>query len=246
MTLIRNFALFCLVTTLIGCSGLRKSDKNDKETLVQISTSYGDMLIELSDKTPMHKANFIKLAKEGFYDSTLFHRVMEGFMIQGGDPDSKQAPIGTVLGNGGPSYTVSAEFDTSLFHIKGALAAARQPDNVNPQKASSGSQFYLVQGKKYSVKELKNMERALKRRMPEYALTQEQVEAYTTVGGIPFLDKNYTVFGQVIKGINVIDSIASVPVNRKNNHRPLANVPMTMKVLWVSKKQKERLLKKED
>lgn len=246
MTLIRNFALFCLVTTLIGCSGLRKSDKNDKETLVQISTSYGDMLIELSDKTPMHKANFIKLAKEGFYDSTLFHRVMEGFMIQGGDPDSKQAPIGTALGNGGPSYTVSAEFDTSLFHIKGALAAARQPDNVNPQKASSGSQFYLVQGKKYSVKELKNMERALKRRMPEYALTQEQVEAYTTVGGIPFLDKNYTVFGQVIKGINVIDSIASVPVNRKNNHRPIANVPMTMKVLWVSKKQKERLLKKED
>lgn len=253
MTFIRNVALFCAVITWIQCSGLRKNNKNNKETLVEVSTEYGNMLIELSDKTPKHKANFIKLVKEGYYDSLLFHRVIKNFMIQGGDPDSKNAKKNAMLGNGGPGYTIPAEFDTSLFHRKGALAAARMGDNVNPRKESSGSQFYLAQGKLYSVEQLKQIEKQKQNTepgwnmdsLPGFKFTNEQIEAYTTEGGIPFLDGGYTVFGQVIKGIEVIDKIAAVKVNRQTGNRPIEDLRMFMKLLEVTPKEKEKLLNKE-
>ena len=245
MTLIRKIAVFCAVITMFSCSGLRKNDKNPKETLVEISTNYGKMLIELSDKTPKHKTNFIKLAKESFYDSTLFHRVMKGFMIQGGDPESKGAPLSKVLGNGGPGYTVPAEFDSTLYHRKGALAAARTPDNVNPKKASSGSQFYIVQGRTWDVKQLKNIERGKQRSNPNFKYSQEQLTVYSSIGGFAPLDGEYTVFGQVIRGIEVVDKIANVVTrNRRKEDRPTSDVIMSMKVIEVSAKQKMKLLEK--
>jgi len=245
MTFIRNVVLFCGVITLIKCSGLRKSDKNDKETLVSVTTEYGKMLIELSDKTPKHKANFIKLAKEGYYDSLMFHRVMNGFMIQGGDPDSKNAKPGKGLGNGSPGYTIPAEFDSTLFHQKGALAAARQPDQVNPKKASNGSQFYIAQGRVYPLEQLNSMEKSKQRSNPDFKFSMAQKAKYSTVGGILHLDGNYTVFGQVIKGLDVLDKIAAVKVNARINHRPLEDIRMFMEVIEVTPKQKEKLLNKE-
>lgn len=240
MRLIRIITLFCIVTTLFACSGLRKNDKNIKESIVKVSTSLGDMYIELSDKTPKHKANFIKLAKEGFYDSLLFHRVMNGFMIQGGDPDSKNAPAGSPLGNNGPGYTIPAKFDTSLYHKKGALAAARQPDNANPKKASSGSQFYIAQGKVYGLKELMNLEKGMQRKYPNFKFTKTQIKDYTTIGGTPFLDQNYTVYGEVIKGMETIDKIAKIAVDQRK--RPKEDMRMKMEVLQLSVSEKAKLL----
>ncbi len=254
MTFIRNVALFCAVITLIQCSGLRKNDKKNREPIVKITTSMGDMYIELSDSAPKHKANFIKLVKEGFYDSLLFHRVINGFMIQGGDPDSKNADPNKMLGNGGPGYTIPAEFNTSLFHRKGALAAARLGDAQNPKKASSGSQFYLAQGKVYTVAQLKQIERSKQSTqpgwnmdsLPGFKFTEQQIATYTTIGGIPFLDAAYTVFGQVIKGLEVIDNIAAVKVNRALGNRPVEDAMMEMEVLYLSVKEKEKLLSNEE
>ncbi|MEN8929518.1 MAG: peptidylprolyl isomerase [Flavobacteriales bacterium] len=250
MRLIRNIAVFCIVITSFACSGLRKSEKTPKESIVKVTTSMGEMYIELSDKTPKHKANFLKLAKEGFYDSTLFHRVIGGFMVQGGDPQSKGAKPGKALGNGGPGYTIPAEFNTTLFHKKGALAAARMGDNVNPKKNSSGSQFYLVQGKKYTVEQLKALEIQKRNTEPGWNMesvkgfkfSKAQLEAYTTVGGTPFLDAGYTVYGQVIKGLDVIDKIAKVAKDKQN--RPNKDVMMKMEVLQLSAKEKMKLLEK--
>ncbi|MFQ3336145.1 MAG: cyclophilin family peptidyl-prolyl cis-trans isomerase [Urechidicola sp.] len=243
MRLIRNIALFSIVTTLFACSGLRNTDKNTVElakTIVKITTSEGDIYIQLSDKAPKHKANFIKLAKEGFYDSLLFHRVMKGFMIQGGDPWSKNSKAGTPLGNGGPDYTIPALFDTTLYHRKGALAAARQPDGINPEKESSGSQFYIVQGKVYTESEIMLMEKGMKRRIPGFKFTQTQITDYTTVGGTPFLDQLYTVYGQVIKGMETVDKIANIPVDKRS--RPKVNLRMKMEVLQLTAKEKAKLL----
>jgi cyclophilin family peptidyl-prolyl cis-trans isomerase len=243
MRLIRNIALFSIVTTLFACSGLRNTDKNTVElakTIVKITTSEGDIYIQLSDKAPKHKANFIKLAKEGFYDSLLFHRVMKGFMIQGGDPWSKNSKAGTPLGNGGPDYTIPALFDTTLYHKKGALAAARQPDGINPEKESSGSQFYIVQGKVYTESEIMLMEKGMKRRIPGFKFTQTQITDYTTVGGTPFLDQLYTVYGQVIKGMETVDKIANIPVDKRS--RPKVNLRMKMEVLQLTAKEKAKLL----
>tara|TARA_B110000259_G_C13928330_1_gene367856 strand:+ start:71 stop:808 length:738 start_codon:yes stop_codon:yes gene_type:complete len=243
MRLIRNIALFSIVTTLFACSGLRNTDKNTvelAETIVKITTSEGDIYIQLSDKAPKHKANFIKLAKEGFYDSLLFHRVMKGFMIQGGDPWSKNSKAGTPLGNGGPDYTIPALFDTTLYHKKGALAAARQPDGINPKKESSGSQFYIVQGKVYTESEIMLMEKGMKRRIPGFKFTQTQITDYTTVGGTPFLDQLYTVYGQVIKGMETVDKIANIPVDKRS--RPKVNLRMKMEVLQLTAKEKAKLL----
>ena len=242
MRLIRNLALFCIVTTLFACSGLRKNHKIVTEPIVKVTTEMGEIYLELSDSTPKHKANFLKLVKEGFYDSLLFHRVMNQFMIQGGDPYSRNAASGIALGNGGPGYTIPAVFDTSLYHKKGALAAARQPDNVNPEKASSGSQFYIAQGKVYEMKELKELEAALQRKYPNFKLTPTQIIAYTTVGGTPFLDQNYTVFGQVIKGMETIDKIAAVEVDARK--RPKKDVLIKMEVLQLSATEKMKLLEK--
>ena len=192
--------------------------------IVLISTELGDIKIKLYDETPLHRDNFLKLVSEKYLDSTLFHRVINQFMIQGGDPDSKHAIAGSLLGNGGPSYTIPAEFRKGIYHKKGALAAAREGDQVNPTKASSGSQFYIVQGKVYTVEEL-NM---FAQRMGK-TFSPEQIKTYTTIGGTPHLDDNYTVFGEVIKGLDVIDKIASVATDK--NNRPLQNIPMTVKLV---------------
>lgn len=191
---------------------------------VNISTSFGDMTVKLYNETPKHRDNFLKLVKEGYYNDLLFHRVIKDFMIQGGDPASRNADAKTQLGAGGPNYTIPAEFNRSLIHKKGALSAARQGDQVNPTKASSGSQFYVVQGKVSSKAELDQIARSY-----GISYTPEQIETYTTIGGTPFLDNNYTVFGEVIKGLEVIDKIAAVKT--AYGDRPVSDVKMKMTVV---------------
>jgi cyclophilin family peptidyl-prolyl cis-trans isomerase len=207
--------IICISLTLFSVAQKDSTlKKKDRKRDVLLQTSYGDITIRLSDSTPLHRDNFLKLVKVGFYDSVLFHRVMKNFMIQGGDPESKQAAAGQPLGSGGPGYRVPAEFRTTLFHKKGVIAAAR--DN-NPQKASSGSQFYIVHGKVFTNAGLDSIETF---RMQGKKIPVNQREAYTTVGGSPHLDQNYTVFGEVVKGLDVIDSIASVETIKNPNRDP--------------------------
>ncbi len=204
-----------------------QQESNPGDAKVQkviISTSLGSMTVILYNETPVHRDNFIKLAKEGYYDGTLFHRVIKDFMIQGGDPDSKNAAPNQPLGTGGPDYTLPAEFHPGFFHKKGALAAARQGDQVNPERRSSGSQFYIVQGKKVTQAELNNI---ASRGGVFY--TPEQIKAYETIGGTPFLDQQYTVFGEVIEGLEVIDAIANVQTAGGN--RPVKDLKMTVKLI---------------
>ena len=246
-------------------------DKENNKTRVRIKTSMGDIVVRLYDETPKHRDNFVKLAKEGYFDGTLFHRVIRDFMIQGGDPDSKGAPAGKNLGTGGPDYTIPAEFVfPKLYHKRGALSAARTGDEVNPNRESSGSQFYIVWGKTYKPAERKQMERQLamqqeqavfnqlvadnkakimelrrnrdraglqelqddliastkaicaEKGLPKF--TDEQVESYTTVGGTPFLDNQYTVFGEVEEGLEIVGKIQEVETGR--NDRPKDDVVM--------------------
>lgn len=238
-------------------------------TRLKIKTTEGDIVIRLYDETPRHRDNFLKLAKNGYFNGTLFHRVIKDFMIQGGDPDSKNAPKGDILGTGGPDYTIPAEFVyPRYFHKRGALSAARTGDEVNPDRESSGSQFYIVWGKIYKPAELKQMERQMAmqqeqevfnllakehreeimefrrnrdqaglqtlqeqlieetkkicRQKGKPTFTTEQTEAYTTVGGTPFLDNQYTVFGEVEEGINVVERIQNRKTDR--NDRPTEDV----------------------
>lgn len=240
-------------------------------TRLKIKTTEGDIVIRLYDKTPRHRDNFLKLAKNGYFNGTLFHRVIKDFMIQGGDPDSKNAPKGKILGTSGPDYTIPAEFVyPRYFHKRGALSAARTGDEVNPDRESSGSQFYIVWGKIYKPAELKQMERQMAmqqeqevfnllakehreeimefrrnrdqaglqtlqeqlieetkkicRQKGKPTFTTEQTEAYTTVGGTPFLDNQYTVFGEVEEGINVVERIQNRKTDR--NDRPTEDVKM--------------------
>lgn len=193
-----------------------------KNRKVKIITPYGTMIVRLYDQTPLHRDNFIKLVKARFYDSTLFHRVINTFMIQGGDPESKHAQAGALLGNGDVNYTIPAEFELDLYHVKGALAAAR--DN-NPSKASSGCQFYIVQGKKWKEDELDKLE---KNRLGGRKIPVDQRERYKNIGGTPQLDQSYTVFGQVVKGLDVIDKIATLKTDA--NDRPLTDVPMKIRL----------------
>ncbi len=190
-------------------------------TRVKISTNAGDMVIRLYNKTPQHRDNFIKLVKEHFYDSLLFHRVISQFMIQGGDPKSKTSAAGEMLGMGDVGYTIPAEFDSSLYHKRGALCAARTD---NPEKASSGCQFYIVQGRKISDGELNNIEQ---QSGIKYAPAKRMT--YKMNGGTPFLDMNYTVFGEVESGMEVVDSIAAAPVD--NFKRPINDIRMRMEIL---------------
>jgi cyclophilin family peptidyl-prolyl cis-trans isomerase len=190
-------------------------------TRVKVSTDSGVIVIRLYDKTPKHRDNFIKLANERFFDSLLFHRVINGFMIQGGDPSSKNAQPGMMLGSGDVGYTIPAEFDTSLFHKKGTLAAAR---TNNPEKASSGCQFYIVQGKKYTDADLNMIEL-----QAGIKFSPAKRTIYKTMGGTPFLDMNYTVFGEVESGMEVIDKIASVAT--APGDRPLGDVRMYIEVI---------------
>ena len=184
----------------------------------------GDITVRLYDETPLHRDNFLKLASDGFYNGTLFHRVIKDFMIQGGDPASKNASPGELLGEGDLGYTVEAEFMPQLhYHRRGALAAAREGDDVNPSKASSSCQFYIVWGKVYTKEQLESyMEWYKQRTGKELNVTPEQFEAYTTVGGTPHLDGGYTVFGEVVKGLEVIEAIQNVKCD--GNDRPLRDV----------------------
>ncbi len=264
---------------------LISSCASDKDYLVTIKTRHGDMKAILFDKTPKHKENFIKLAKEGFYDSTLFHRVIQDFMIQTGDPNSKGAESGSRLGNGGPGYTVPAEFNEDLYHMKGALSAARQGDQVNPEKKSSGSQFYIVQGKVWTNEELTldmnklgqacqqmiqkpehdsirqvliniyqtNGPEAYGEKLVELKdfisaemnvnvsrdVNPERVATYTSIGGAPHLDDEYTVFGKVIQGLEVIDKIAAEDTDPAD--RPTNDVMLTMEVEELPKKKITKL-----
>lgn len=267
--------IFALNTLLITVNAQTLS----KETVI-IETTYGKMKIKLFEETPLHKANFLKLVNSKTFDSLLFHRVINGFMIQGGDPLSKKAKPGDSLGHGDMGYTIPAEFNTKLIHKKGALAAAREGDDINPKFESSASQFYIVMGKKRTMEDLKKYEdrinkthytncarafmktdegKMLKKkydrfkaenntdsavfvnvqieafiqtehlRTPEYKFNQQQIDAYTSVGGTPHLDGTYTVFGQVIEGIEVIDKIAAAKTDERN--RPLADIRMKISLI---------------
>jgi len=232
------FALIiCLLLSVAGISQKKiKLKKKDRKRDVEMVTSMGTMTIRLSDSTPLHRDNFLKLVKQGYYDSVLFHRVINRFMIQAGDPDSKRAYAGVTLGEGGPGYTVPAEFKPSLFHKKGVIAAARQGDDVNPQKASSGSQFYIVQGRTFTDGAMDTLERV---RLQGRKIPQTQRDAYKTTGGTPHLDQNYTVFGEIIKGIDVVDKIATVPTSKGvDRDRPVEDVRI-LRTKLVKRKNKK-------
>ena len=271
-----------IVTLMSGCA------QRGNDFVVTIKTPEGEMVAILYDETPKHKQNFIKLAKEHYYDSLSFHRVMEGFMIQGGDPDSRNAPAGQRLGMGGPGYTIDAEINPKLYHEKGALSAARLGDEQNPSRASSGSQFFIVQGiviPEKNANDLRYDEYKLMTGLRQILLKPEnkgladslnqlymsgnaeayhkmildlaprveketslkvfkvvipeKTHAYTTVGGTPALDGDYTVFGKVIKGLDVIDKIAVKPTD--NNNRPLKDVRMVITVQEMPKSEIEKL-----
>ncbi|HTB31149.1 MAG TPA: peptidylprolyl isomerase [Bacteroidia bacterium] len=258
---------------LISLTSSTILEPGQKETKIRIHTTKGDMVVKLYDETPQTRDNFIKLVKQKFYDSVLFHRVIQGFMIQAGDPKSKNAVQGVMLGNGDIGYTIPAEIKPDLYHKKGALACARTGDDVNPSKASSGCQFYIAQGKVYSDAELTQMEDRMnfgikqqifttiinkpenadkKKKFMEYqnkseidslralaatiepeidsiyakstkfSYSPEQRKAYTTIGGVPHLDGNYTVFGEVVEGLNIVDSIAAVKTGAAD--RPVQDV----------------------
>ena len=207
--------------------------KKDRKSDVELVTDKGVIVLRLSDSTPLHRDNFLRLVKVGFYDGLLFHRVMQNFMVQGGDPVSKTAEKGVALGSGSSGYTIPKEFIPSLFHKKGALAAARTPDNVNPEKASSGSQFYIVHGKTFTDAGLDSVETF---RMNGQKLNLQHREVYKSIGGAPHLDKNYTVFGEVVKGLDVVDMIAAEKVDMRN--RPLDNVKIIKAQLIKRKKLK--------
>lgn len=213
----KKLPVLCL---LLLAATATQAQRNRK---VKVFTPYGTMVIRLYDQTPKHRDNFVKLVKQHYFDSLLFHRVIQNFMIQGGDPDSKRAQPGDKVGEGGPGYRVPAEFQLDLYHRKGALGAAR--DN-NPAKESSGSQFYIVQGKKWTDGGLDTLEMT---RLGGRKLPVDQREVYKEVGGSPHLDQSYTVFGQVVKGFDVIDSIAAVKTTRPGD-RPVTDVRMKIRL----------------
>lgn len=260
--------ILCCITACTGNQKKNNNMANNNATLVKIETTMGDITVKLYDETPKHKENFIKLVKEGVYDSTLFHRVIKNFMIQAGDPTSKTASATDTLGSGDVGYTIPAEFNPKFFHKRGVLAAARQGDDVNPNKESSGCQFYIVTGRKFSEAQMINMEnqmnearldtvfQALARKHmkeiykmrkandmeglmelqdslenqarkevakePALKFTPEQIKAYTTVGGAPHLDGSYTVFGEVVDGMNVVAEIETAKTNRQD--RPTQDI----------------------
>lgn len=216
--------IFILIGFMIlNISVMSQKTTNEKVIKFVIHTSYGDMKGYLYNETPQHRDNFVKLIKEGYFNDLLFHRVISGFMIQGGDPNSRNAKPGVALGSGGPGYTVPAEFNKNLIHKKGALAAARQADQVNPAKASSGSQFYIVQGKPYTEAQINGL--VLQTGL---SYSDDQKKAYETLGGTPFLDMNYTVFGEITEGLDVIDKIAAV--QKGAGDRPVQDIKMTVKI----------------
>ncbi|MFV0589910.1 MAG: peptidylprolyl isomerase [Draconibacterium sp.] len=271
----KKFAI--LVFTMLAVFGISCSNasKKSNDTLVLIQTDFGNIKLKLYDETPEHKNNFLKLINEGYYNGLLFHRVMQNFMIQGGDPNSKNAAPGTRLGAGNPGYTIPAEINPKYFHKKGSLAAARLGGPANPEKRSSGSQFYLVHGEIFTPGKLDTMEMVMNQRAKsqfsreqlqasgerlnefrknndeagfnvcvaeiraeadtlwathkKITFSPEQREAYTTIGGYPSLDGEYTVFGEVVEGLDVLDKIAAVETDQ--NNRPTTDIKMEIEVL---------------
>ncbi len=219
--------------TLLVLLFINTAFSKPKHDFVKIKTNKGECIIMLYNQTPNHRDNFLKLSKEGFYNGTLFHRVISEFMIQGGDPDSKTAKQGQALGEGDLKYRIESEFRDSLFHKKGVLAAAR--DN-NPNKESSASQFYIVQGKKWTDAALDEVQM---KRMNGRIIPQSQRKIYKELGGTPHLDQNYTVYGEVVSGIEMIDAIAVVKTDASD--RPLEDVQMVVSIL---KKGEVRKLEK--
>ena len=215
------FHVFFLVFALLTFSQQNiKLKKKDRKRDVEVITTHGSIILRLSDSTPSHRDNFLRLVKSGFYDSVLFHRVIKNFMIQSGDPQSKQAKPGQPLGQGGPGYTIPPEFRSSLFHKKGMLEAARQGDEVNPQRVSSGSQLYIVQGKTFTDAGLDSIENfRLGRKIP-----LEHRATYKQIGGVPHLDQAYTIFGEVVGGLEIVDRIASEVTSRQPADRPFTDV----------------------
>lgn len=264
--------LILAVCGMVVCAGCQQKTKSSmsqgNETLVRLETTQGNITLKLYDETPKHRDNFIKLVKDGVYDSTLFHRVIRNFMIQAGDPQSKTASDTAMLGNGDVGYTVPAEFNPKFFHKRGVLAAARQGDEVNPDRESSGCQFYIVTGRKFSEAQLINLEnqmnearvesvfqelarkhmkeiyklrragdndgllelqdtleaqaRAQAGKEPALKFTKEQIQAYTTVGGAPHLDGAYTIFGEVVEGMDVVEKIGNAKTGRAD--RPVVDI----------------------
>lgn len=210
--------------------------KKDRKRDVLLQTSMGDIIIRLSDSTPLHRDNFLKLVKVHYYDGVLFHRVIKDFMIQAGDPNSKTAKSGEGLGGGDLGYTVPAEIRPGLFHKKGVIAAARTSDNVNPQRASSSCQFYLVQGKKFTDADLDNIEMT---RLAGKKIPANQRELYKTLGGTPHLDQAYTVYGEIVAGLDTVDKIAAVETSKAaDRDRPLQDVKIITATLVKRKKKK--------
>ena len=226
---IRN--IFLQISAIIcGLLFISSSGCNEtKPARVAVHTDFGDMIIELSDSTPGHRDNFLKLVSEGFYDDLLFHRVINGFMMQGGDPESKGAEPGARLGSGGPGYQIDAEIRADHLHFKGALAAARQGDRANPARRSSGSQFYIVHGKPWDETILNNIEEGTQMKIAGFEYSDSARTIYMNEGGAPHLDMNYTVFGQVVEGLNIIDSIAGVKT--LPNDRPEEDVKFKIEIL---------------
>lgn len=206
---------------LFAFAAITSCNKGDGYTYAEIKTTHGTMKVKLFNSTPQHRDNFIKLANEGFYEDLLFHRVIKGFMAQGGDPESRGAAPGKRLGSGGPGYTIPAEIGAP--HIKGALSAARTGGSSNPEKRSSGSQFYIVSGKPVSDAQLNQFEQS-----KGIKYSAKQRELYKKLGGAPFLDMDYTVYGEVVEGLEVIDKIESVQTQAD---RPLEDVKMNIKIL---------------
>ena len=220
-----------LFVTFLHAQQDGKLKKKDRKRDVALVTTEGTIVLRLYDSTPLHRDNFLRLVKSHYYDSVLFHRVIQNFMIQAGDPNSKRAIAHQPLGNGGPGYTIPAEFRTTLFHKKGVLAAAR--DN-NPEKRSSASQFYIVQGRTFTDKELDSVEIV---RLGGRKLSPEQREYYKTIGGTPQLDQNYTVYGEVVKGLDVVDKIAATPTSKgQDRDRPLQDIRIIKAKLVKRKK----------
>lgn len=214
-----SFVAIFLVSSILGWAQkpANQSVKPDGDAVVIMETSMGEIVLKLYGETPIHRDNFLKLAQDRVYDGLLFHRVIKNFMIQAGDPKSRDAKPGQPLGDGTLGYTLPAEFRPNLFHKRGALCAARQGDNVNPKKESSASQFYIVQGNRWDEKQLDMMSERMGKKF-----SPEQRKVYTTVGGTPHLDGDYTVFGEVIEGMDVIDKISQVKCDRMD--RPVEDV----------------------
>ncbi|TCJ14072.1 peptidylprolyl isomerase [Flaviaesturariibacter flavus] len=228
--------VFFLISFAASAQQNIRLKRRDYNRDVELVTTEGTIRLRLSDSTPYHRDNFLRLVKSGYYDSILFHRVIRGFMAQAGDPSSRRAVAGQPLGQGGPGYLLPAELRATLYHKRGALAAAREGDASNPLRYSSASQFYIVQGRTFSDHELDSIETA---RLQGRRIPAERRTYYKTTGGTPQLDGNYTVFGEVVAGMDVVDRIASAAVSQTPPNRPVQDVRI-LKARLVKRKGQDR------